>query len=254
MITKRFYLLALMLATLGCISSQAKKLWAEAFELLPTDISARTNEVLDFNDERCALIKISLPEKEGTSFDGSFSNKYDVSEYWVYAPTGTKGLNLKYPGFDTLTIKFITYGFDTGVEGGSTYRLTLGGYDELRAIVTGEQEFAKGNKALKEGNKREAFNYIKSSAELGYLPAMDSLACMYYQGEGTSRDYSEACKWFRKAAAEGHAGSMGWLGFCYFYGLGVSQDSAKAKEWFERAAAKGNESAKAWLIQYFSNQ
>ena len=71
---------------LSLLLSIAQAIWArelklEDFMLLPHDISARTDMREDYNGDKCALIKISLPI-EGCRFEGGvIASGFDLNEY-----------------------------------------------------------------------------------------------------------------------------------------------------------------------------
>jgi len=52
-------------------------------------------------------------------------------------------------------------------------------------------------------NATEAFNFFHVTAEQGELSAQNNLGVMYYDGEGTARNFPEALKWFSQAANRG---------------------------------------------------
>ena len=51
---------------------------------------------------------------------------------------------------------------------------------------------------------------------------------MYEQGEGVSKDPTEAAKWMRKAADQGLAAGQFGLGSMYAHGRGVLQSATDA--------------------------
>lgn len=109
----------------------SRELAVKSFELLPADLTARTKEVIDLNGDRCALIKISLPERE-CRFDGSVvKQEYDISEYLVYVSPGTRKFQIKYSGVETLNLDLVELLGGESVKSGSTYRLGLTGYEDL---------------------------------------------------------------------------------------------------------------------------
>lgn len=61
----------------------------------------------------------------------------------------------------------------------------------------------------------------------------------YYDGQGVTRDYTEAVRWFRKAAEAGSAEGMNLLGICFRSGRGVEKDSAEGARWYRKAADLG---------------
>jgi TPR repeat protein len=77
--------------------------------------------------------------------------------------------------------------------------------------------------------------------------AQDSLALMYYTGNGVVQDTALAIEWAEKAAEQGNDNSMLLLGDIYMEGVGIAQDMAKAKAWYEKAKAAGNDEAEQRL-------
>ncbi|MEZ4528027.1 MAG: tetratricopeptide repeat protein [Desulfobacterales bacterium] len=73
------------------------------------------------------------------------------------------------------------------------------------------------------------FNAIREAAEDGDIAAQFQLGIMYYEGEGISKDYTEAAKWFRKAAENGHGGAQCYMGFMYDLGEGGIKIRLKQK-------------------------
>ena len=59
---------------------------------------------------------------------------------------------------------------------------------------------------------------------------------MYYNAEGTSPDYGEACRWFRMAAEQGHVLAMQYLSIMYKEGIGVPKNNIEALKWRRKAA------------------
>ena len=57
-------------------------------------------------------------------------------------------------------------------------------------------------------NNKEAFRYYRLSAELGFLPAQNALARMYYLGLGVEEDLELAYVWVNIAALSGHLDSL----------------------------------------------
>lgn len=116
--------------------SIAQALWArelklEDFRLLPHDISARTDMREDYNGDKCALIKISLPI-EGCRFEGGvIASGFDVNEYRVHVAAGTKRLRIKCPGYQTLEIVFAEHSDISALESLCTYSMRIGGYEAM---------------------------------------------------------------------------------------------------------------------------
>lgn len=67
---------------------------------------------------------------------------------------------------------------------------------------------------------------------------------VYYEGEGTKKDYKKALVWFLKGAELSYPESLYRIGFMYLNGLGVNEDIDESLIWFEKAALAGHEVAK----------
>jgi TPR repeat protein len=73
--------------------------------------------------------------------------------------------------------------------------------------------------------------------------AINSMANMYYRGDGVKQDYVKALYLYKKAAGQGHMASVITVGYMYEYGQGTRVDYAVAMQWYQRAAAQGYASA-----------
>jgi len=69
--------------------------------------------------------------------------------------------------------------------------------------------------------------------------AINSMANMYYRGDGVTQDYAKALYLYKKAASSGHMASVITVGYMYEYGQGTPVNYAEARTWYERAADKG---------------
>ncbi|MDE5851146.1 MAG: PEGA domain-containing protein [Muribaculaceae bacterium] len=108
-----------------------RELTLENFQLLTHDISARTDMREDYNGDKCAMIKISLPI-EGCRFEGGVvDSKYDVNEYRLHVVAGTKKIRIKCPGFETLEVVFSEHSDIKTLESLSTYAMRIGGYEAM---------------------------------------------------------------------------------------------------------------------------
>lgn len=124
-------------------------------------------------------------------------------------------------------------------------------------------------------DEKEAFEWLKRSAELGSPAGMNHLAVCYERGIGTAPNEAKAEEWCRRAADLGHAeaavqygiyqrekghnklamryfrqsAEMGnadgqtWLASCFLFGIGAKEDREEARKWLEKAAAQQNENA-----------
>lgn len=92
---KHFLFFAL---SIFCFSTSTAQIAVESFRILPTDQTARiTNQVLDQNGEKCALIRVVATES-GFKFEagmlGIVKAIKKTGEYWVYVPYGSKKITI----------------------------------------------------------------------------------------------------------------------------------------------------------------
>jgi uncharacterized protein len=81
-----------------------------------------------------------------------------------------------------------------------------------------------------------AIGWYRKAAERGHADAQYNLGLMYYDGQGTPLDPSEASRWFRKAAEQGLADAQFNLGLLYAHSRGVEKDYVEASLWLILAA------------------
>jgi len=89
-------------------------------------------------------------------------------------------------------------------------------------------------------NDQTALQALRTSAELGYLPAQTAVGYFYDTGNLVAPEPGQAAEWYRKAAKQGD--SLGaWLaGRLYYTGSGVARDSNEAASYFQSAADQGD--------------
>jgi len=80
---------------------------------------------------------------------------------------------------------------------------------------------------------------LQRLAHQGDAKAQANLGVRYKDGNGVSKDYSEAMKWFNKSANQGNAGAQNWLGVMYQNGFGVAKDYEEAVKWYRKAVDQG---------------
>ena len=119
---RRFILTLLLLW--GLMPLFAQNLTVASFEPLPQDVAARSNVVLDNNDNPCALLRVVVAV-EGIEIRGNMGRKGEMinprpSEYVAYLPAGTRTIYINSPGYMPLT-----YDIGYKMEGKMVYRLTL---------------------------------------------------------------------------------------------------------------------------------
>ena len=128
------YLFLFILISLVHITTFAREIQVKSFEILSRDLTARTKRVDDLNGKMCALIKVALPV-EDCKFEGDvIQQSFDVNEYLVYMPEGSKRLRIKCPGFETLQVELTTAESVAGVKSGVTYSLKLSGYEDIGTL------------------------------------------------------------------------------------------------------------------------
>ena len=93
---------------------------------------------------------------------------------------------------------------------------------------------------------------FKEAAEAGYAPAQYNLAKIYYLGEdGVPQDLKLAGAWFAQAAKTGHAGALFAAGRMYDLGEGVPVDQQRAIVYYKEAALQSDADAQSALATYF---
>ena len=104
----------------------------------------------------------------------------------------------------------------------------------------GEKLFVKGQEAFNAGNAKEAFQYLKMSADLGNLLGVHGVGLCYLEGVGVVKNESEAVIWFKKSADQGYPDGENELGNCYLNGKGIPKDYSIAVSYFRKAGEQGN--------------
>ena len=148
-------------------------------------------------------------------------------------------------------------------------------------------KYAKGMEFNNQQDYIKALPYIRTSAELGYAPAQNTLgayyaegygvpqnvniaiewylkaakqnddtsqynlAHLYYEGKLVEQNYSEAFKWYRKAAELGDAESQCKVGYFYRKGLGTEVNYTEAVYWYTKAATQGDPIAQSNLANCY---
>ena len=57
--------------------------------------------------------------------------------------------------------------------------------------------------------------WYEKAADQGLIGAQESLAALYFSGQGIQRDYAQAAKWYRKPAEGGSTTAQYLLGYIY---------------------------------------
>ena len=100
-----------------------------------------------------------------------------------------------------------------------------------------------GYAAFKRNDFATALKAFQIEAERGNPIAYFYLALMYADGQGVTKDETQAVIWYRKAADQGFAGAQNGLGNMYSSGRGVAKDDMQAVVWYLKAANQEDEVA-----------
>lgn len=84
--------------------------------------------------------------------------------------------------------------------------------------------------------------YLKAGNYAEYINPnlFNRVGSLYFNGQGTEKDYQKAFEWYEKAAIQRDAIGQANLGNLYHNGFGVEQDFTKALEWYTKAANQGD--------------
>jgi len=85
-----------------------------------------------------------------------------------------------------------------------------------------------------------AHEHFQLSADLGFVPAKQSIAADYLLGSGTRQDYEKARTSAEAAVEDGYVSANQILGVIYNKGLGVPQDTQKGFLYAKEAADAGD--------------
>lgn len=125
------YLSLIVLVLAFCTTAAAEGLAVKSFTRESNDVSAAWQRN-DAKGQPCALIKVNLPIAN-VRFKGDVVGKTICRKnaYYVYVPTGTKGLSLELDGVVLLNLSFSDFGFDI-LNGLAIYSLDVD-FDPLSA-------------------------------------------------------------------------------------------------------------------------
>jgi TPR repeat protein len=99
----------------------------------------------------------------------------------------------------------------------------------------------------------QAAGWYRKAADAGYPLAQVVLAGLYHKGDGVAQDDQQALALYRKAAAANYAGGQGGIGDAYYNGWGVKRDAKEALAWYQKAAEQGYPPALAALGVMYHN-
>lgn len=174
----KHFLFVIFACCLG-LAVRAQNIKVESFEMLSSDLSARTNVVRDGNNEECALIKVVTGDKS-YEFDTPLGIVKRINdkpgEIWLYVPQGTKKLTITHPKLGTLR----DYSLPTVLALKTTYALMMSS-DKVEIIV---HEDAGGQYLMMQVEPADATVFIDGVAE---LTKNGALAKFLKYGEHTYR-------------------------------------------------------------------
>jgi len=96
--------------------------------------------------------------------------------------------------------------------------------------------FAQAGVGMPQPAPAEALDWYRKAVQQGSLDAATSIALMYADGAGVSKDPAQALTWFRQAAEAGDATAQYNLALMYGRGNGVAQDYKEFVRWLVAAA------------------
>jgi TPR repeat protein len=103
-------------------------------------------------------------------------------------------------------------------------------------------------------NDRDAVDYFRRSAELGYGPAQVAFGYLLETGTIMAGSQTQAIDWYKKAAGQGDALAQWMIGRRYYMGGGVPQDINAAQKWLQAAADQGNPFAAYYLARVLADR
>ena len=84
-----------------------------------------------------------------------------------------------------------------------------------------------------------AVQWLKKSAEQGYMRAQFTLGLLTLAGRGTEKDQKVAMQWIRQSADSGYKKAAEAVAKAYAEGLyGMEKNVGKARYWYQRAGRK----------------
>ena len=116
-------IIILILLTFAHLSMQAQELTVKSFVVRTNDLTARTQPRTDANGNKCALIRVQIPQGN-VQFKGKVvgTPSFIINEYLVYMEKGATDLIVKVPSCREVSIDFNVWGIH-GLESETTYNL-----------------------------------------------------------------------------------------------------------------------------------
>jgi uncharacterized protein len=96
-------------------------------------------------------------------------------------------------------------------------------------------------RALLGSDPARAVPWVASAAEHGLPAAQLRLGRMLLEGQGVSKNATEALYWFTRAADQLDADAMNMVGRCHENGWGTDLNPSTAVHWYRRSADRGHD-------------
>lgn len=109
------------------------------------------------------------------------------------------------------------------------------------ACSSGRDYYYQGDDYYDKGRYEAAFKSYLRAAEKGDADGTCAVGICYYNGIGTSKNFSAAVRYFRKASDMGSEDANVMLAVCYWKGEGVSANRNLAKQYARSGGSEGRE-------------
>jgi TPR repeat protein len=200
---------------------------------------------------------LSTPEDAKVFIDNQF---YGVTPFHKYVPLGKHELKIVKTDFQELTS---TINITQDEVHSSNFTLSIIAKPEVIDVQTIkekaiagdlESQFQLGVLYLKDKTKvHDGINWLKQSANLGYLKAQHQLANEYFVGNNIDTDKDQVLKYYLMAAKQNDLRAQYQLGRIYFDGRIQGKDFEKGVKWLLMAANGGYVEAQLYLAnEYFA--
>ena len=144
----------------------------------------------------------------------------------------------------------VTANISLGLEGAPSNIQSSLRLDNLILVAdSGDREamYSLGDFYLDQKEPKKAENWLKKSAQKGFVEAMEALGDQYVSGGFGEPDYVKGSQWLKKSAAKGSVEAMNTLGGMALAGKLPGGKSTAAVRWFRQAAEKGDAQAQTRL-------
>ena len=218
----------------------------------------------DFNDDFCALVLLKMPKGE-VSFEGNIISNvsYIGDAYRIFLTKGTKYLNVKRKGANSLMINFSN--FEISLQGGKCYQVVLEIPEVKEALPTFSEEnwniseeaeklYQQAVASMNSNKYNDYLDLLKKASALNHPKALYGLGDMYscivwgqktpsiikIPGWPVDRDYQKAFGYYLQSAKLGYVKGQYKVAECYSHGKGVKKNKEEASAWYEKAEKNGH--------------